>query len=54
MPFDEYIKYAENERLRCREENSIEEDSNVEGLYFCHLPALVQLQKSLSANGRSG
>ncbi|RXE60397.1 CatA-like O-acetyltransferase [Acetivibrio mesophilus] len=34
MPFREYIRYAEAERQQCREKNSIEEDENVEGLYF--------------------
>ena len=33
-PFREYLEYAEAERLRCRETASIEEDDNVEGLYF--------------------
>lgn len=34
MPFREYIRYAEAERKACRERNSIEEDDDVEGLYF--------------------
>ena len=33
-PFREYLRYAEAERLRCRKEASIEEDDDVEGLYF--------------------
>ena len=33
-PFREYLEYAEAERLRCREAASIEEDDDVEGLYF--------------------
>ena len=33
-PFREYIQYAEAERLRCREVASIDEDEDVEGLYF--------------------
>ena len=32
--FREYLEYAEAERLRCREAASIEEDDDVEGLYF--------------------
>ena len=34
MPFREYLEYAQAERVRCRENASIEEDDNVEGLYF--------------------
>lgn len=34
MPFAEYIRYAEAERKACREKNSLDEDENVEGLYF--------------------
>ena len=33
-PFREYIAHAEAERARCREAASIEEDDDVEGLYF--------------------
>ena len=33
-PFREYLEYAQAERLRCREAASIEEDEDVEGLYF--------------------
>ena len=34
MPWWEYLPYAEAERARCRENASIEEDDDVEGLYF--------------------
>ena len=34
MDWDEYITYAEAERQRCRNGGSIEEDEDVEGLYF--------------------
>lgn len=34
MPFKEYIRYAEAERKACCERHSIEEDENLEGLYF--------------------
>ena len=33
-PFREYLEYAEAERQRCREAASIEEDDDVDGLYF--------------------
>lgn len=33
-PFRAYLEYAQVERLRCRENASIEEDDDVEGLYF--------------------
>jgi len=33
-PFREYLEYARTERLRCREAASIEEDEDVEALYF--------------------
>lgn len=33
-PFRAYLEYAEAERERCRENASIEEDEDVEGLYF--------------------
>ena len=33
-PFREYLETAQAERLRCREAASIEEDVDVEGLYF--------------------
>lgn len=48
MPFAEYIGYAEAERKACREKNSLDEDENVEGLYFIstlpwlHYNAIIQ------------
>jgi len=33
-PFRQYLEFAESERTRCRENASIEEDDDVEGLYF--------------------
>ena len=33
-PFREYLAYAEAERARCRQAASIEEDEDVDGLYF--------------------
>ncbi len=47
-PFREYLERAGAERLRCRENASIEEDEDVEGLYFItslpwlHYDQLVQ------------
>lgn len=34
MDWDEYLPYADEERARCRAGGSIEEDADVEGLYF--------------------
>lgn len=48
QPFGEYIAYAERQRRQCRENPGIEEDADVEGLYFIstlpwlHYTALVQ------------
>lgn len=34
MPFDEYLEKAENARKLCREKGGIEEDNDVESMYF--------------------
>lgn len=34
MPFDEYLSYAQQERKACLERNSIEEEENVDSLFF--------------------
>ena len=47
-PLRQYLEFAESERTRCRENASIEEDDDVEGLYFItalpwlHYTQLVQ------------
>lgn len=53
MPFGEYIEYAENERKLCREQKSIEEDENVEAMYFItSLPWLHYSDLSQPTGGR--
>lgn len=48
MPLDEYIAYAEKTRRQCRENGSIEEDDDVESMYFIstlpwvHYTSLIQ------------
>lgn len=48
MDLQSYIPYAEEERARCRQSGSIEEDSDVESMYFIstlpwlHYTALIQ------------
>ena len=48
MPFEEYIEYAEKARKDCREKGSIDEDDDVESMYFIstlpwvHYTALIQ------------
>lgn len=48
MPLDEYIPYAESARSRCRLNASIQEDDDVESMYFIstlpwlHYTALIQ------------
>ena len=48
MPFDEYIRYAEETRAQYRQRGSIEEDEDVEGMYFIsalpwlHYTAMIQ------------
>lgn len=48
MPLDKYIPYAEEMRRRCRQNASIEEDDDVESMYFIsslpwlHYTAMIQ------------
>ena len=48
MPLEEYIPYAEEARLRCCQNGSIEEDDDVESMYFIstlpwlHYTAMIQ------------
>lgn len=48
MPLAEYILYAEEMRAKCRQKASIEEDDDVEGMYFIsslpwlHYSAMIQ------------
>lgn len=53
MPFREYIRYAEAERKACRERNSIEEDEDVEGLYFISTLPWIRYSAIIQPTGGS-
>jgi len=52
MDWDEYLSYAEQQRLQCRHETVLEEDAEVESMYFISsLPWLHYTQLSMPSTG---